>query len=258
MSSASMPASMSTTQPFVRRFPAFAVALLLMPRSFDGRDPRHPQLPADVPPPLDASDEVFARIGRDVLLVLAHRGSGAVAGRRPRGAIDRRCTLAGGAPAARTGVRGGAAPQCGDDGRLCRRRRGAFFLVRSASDTRVRAAAARAGVHGLHRAERRGGVGPPRCNVPLPSRRSHGDRRRDAADFAFDPRTRDWYRAAMRSDRQIRTDPYVFFTTREPGITLAARIAVAPRGDRRGRHARRARCVAAQPEGRRAPTSSTC
>ena len=40
-------------------------------------------------------------------------------------------------------------------------------------------------------------------------------------DFLFDPRTRDWYRAAARAARQIRTDPYVFFTTRQPGITIA-------------------------------------
>ena len=40
-------------------------------------------------------------------------------------------------------------------------------------------------------------------------------------DFRFDPRTRDWYRAALDRRRHVWTAPYVFFTTREPGITVA-------------------------------------
>jgi len=45
----------------------------------------------------------------------------------------------------------------------------------------------------------------------------------DRADYRFDPRTREWYALAMASDQRIKTPPYVFFTTREPGITLARR-----------------------------------
>ena len=45
----------------------------------------------------------------------------------------------------------------------------------------------------------------------------------DRADYRFDPRTREWYALAMASDQQIKTRPYVFFTTREPGITFARR-----------------------------------
>ena len=48
--------------------------------------------------------------------------------------------------------------------------------------------------------------------------------RRDAKpDYTFDPRTRPWYRLAQTRTERIRTDPYLFFTTREVGITLARR-----------------------------------
>ena len=42
-------------------------------------------------------------------------------------------------------------------------------------------------------------------------------------DYAnnFDPRTRDWYKAALASSGQIKTPPYLFFTTRQVGTTLA-------------------------------------
>jgi HD-GYP domain-containing protein (c-di-GMP phosphodiesterase class II)/HAMP domain-containing protein len=43
----------------------------------------------------------------------------------------------------------------------------------------------------------------------------------DRADFAFDPRVREWYTLAIASGREVVTGPYVFFTTREPGITFA-------------------------------------
>ncbi|HJV50879.1 MAG TPA: HD domain-containing phosphohydrolase [Noviherbaspirillum sp.] len=47
--------------------------------------------------------------------------------------------------------------------------------------------------------------------------------RRDAPDYRFDPRTRPWYRLAQSSSGAAVTDPYVFFSTREPGITVARR-----------------------------------
>jgi HD-GYP domain-containing protein (c-di-GMP phosphodiesterase class II) len=43
----------------------------------------------------------------------------------------------------------------------------------------------------------------------------------DRPDFAFDPRTRPWYVTAASTQDQVQTDPYVFFTTHEPGITFA-------------------------------------
>lgn len=50
--------------------------------------------------------------------------------------------------------------------------------------------------------------------------------REDAADaYAddFDPRGRDWFRAARAAERPIRTAPYRFFSSGEVGVTLAAR-----------------------------------
>lgn len=43
-------------------------------------------------------------------------------------------------------------------------------------------------------------------------------------DDQYDPRTRDWYSAAIGSDGQVWTEPYVFFTSGKPGITLASAI----------------------------------
>ena len=42
-------------------------------------------------------------------------------------------------------------------------------------------------------------------------------------NYRYDPRTREWYRRAMASAALVRTDPYIFFTTREVGTTLAKR-----------------------------------
>jgi len=46
---------------------------------------------------------------------------------------------------------------------------------------------------------------------------------RPEPSFAFDPRTRPWFADAANSAGTILTAPYVFFTTREPGITAARR-----------------------------------
>lgn len=49
------------------------------------------------------------------------------------------------------------------------------------------------------------------------------DQRADPAD-TYDPRTRPWYRGA-RDDRQLTwTDPYIFFSSQEPGITVASPV----------------------------------
>jgi HD-GYP domain-containing protein (c-di-GMP phosphodiesterase class II) len=42
-------------------------------------------------------------------------------------------------------------------------------------------------------------------------------------DYRFDPRSRPWYVEAMRSAELVHTVPYVFFTTREVGQTIARR-----------------------------------
>jgi HD superfamily phosphodiesterase len=48
--------------------------------------------------------------------------------------------------------------------------------------------------------------------------------RRAAAKYAFDPRTRGWYGDATKTDAQVKTLPYIFYTTREVGITFARRF----------------------------------
>ena len=58
----------------------------------------------------------------------------------------------------------------------------------------------------------------------------------DRPDYAtaFDPRTRDWYKAALAAGGQIKTPPYLFFTTQRVGTTIANRASkVGSRGRRR-------------------------
>ena len=98
---------------------------------------------------------------------------------------------------------------------------GAFFLLRPSSDARIRAA--------LRAPETAAFIVQSVEATPQGARASFrflsselttiGIEAR--ADVAFDPRTREWYREALAAERQVRTAPYVFFTTREPGITLA-------------------------------------
>jgi HD-GYP domain-containing protein (c-di-GMP phosphodiesterase class II) len=47
--------------------------------------------------------------------------------------------------------------------------------------------------------------------------------RRTPAAYDFDPRTRPWYRLAQRPGERVLTEPYVFFSTRAPGMTVAVR-----------------------------------
>lgn len=47
--------------------------------------------------------------------------------------------------------------------------------------------------------------------------------RRVMPDYDFDPRTRPWYREALAAEGERLTQPYVFFTTREIGVTLSLR-----------------------------------
>ena len=46
---------------------------------------------------------------------------------------------------------------------------------------------------------------------------------RDPAD-TYDPRTRGWYRSAVERRGRAWTEPYIFFSSRKPGITLASAI----------------------------------
>lgn len=49
------------------------------------------------------------------------------------------------------------------------------------------------------------------------------DRRIDPDD-TFDPRNRTWYKKALAEKGVVSTDPYVFFTSQQPGVTLAASL----------------------------------
>jgi Cache domain len=46
---------------------------------------------------------------------------------------------------------------------------------------------------------------------------------RDLED-TYDPRARGWYRSAVERRGRVWTEPYIFFTSRKPGITLASAI----------------------------------
>ncbi|MCP1318291.1 EAL domain-containing protein [Halomonas sp. 707B3] len=48
---------------------------------------------------------------------------------------------------------------------------------------------------------------------------------RDLPDYVFSARERIWYRAAADTQQTILTDPYLFFTTQVPGVTMARRSA---------------------------------
>lgn len=41
------------------------------------------------------------------------------------------------------------------------------------------------------------------------------------ADDPYDPRSRPWYRDALRAASQVWTEPYIFYTSQQPGITTA-------------------------------------
>jgi HD-GYP domain-containing protein (c-di-GMP phosphodiesterase class II) len=45
--------------------------------------------------------------------------------------------------------------------------------------------------------------------------------RRAAPEYSFDPRTRGWYQAASKTAAPVLSEPYVFFSTRQVGMTLS-------------------------------------
>lgn len=54
--------------------------------------------------------------------------------------------------------------------------------------------------------------------------------RRLDPDDSYDPRSRPWYQLAHRHQTTIWTDPYIFFSSQQPGITLAAPVKSAQGG----------------------------
>jgi HD-GYP domain-containing protein (c-di-GMP phosphodiesterase class II) len=102
---------------------------------------------------------------------------------------------------------------------------GDFFLVRQLRDNApVRAQfKAPAGVAYLVQSIERGtGASPHGTYVFLDSELREIERR-DVPEYVFDPRTRDWYQAALATQQQVKTAPYVFFSTGEVGVTFARR-----------------------------------
>jgi HD-GYP domain-containing protein (c-di-GMP phosphodiesterase class II) len=102
---------------------------------------------------------------------------------------------------------------------------GDFFLVRALSDdaSRTEFEAPRNAAFLVQSVERRGGVMQPRFMLFDAELRHISDAARPG--YRFDPRSRPWYAQAMKARDVVVTAPYVFFTTREVGLTIARRAA---------------------------------
>lgn len=103
-------------------------------------------------------------------------------------------------------------------------RNGDFFLVRSLRDQAVADGVhAPAGAGFLVQSMERRGSGNMLPTFIFFDPWLQELERRHPADYTFDPRTRPWFQQAAEGTALIRTDPYVFFTTREVGKTFARR-----------------------------------
>src|SRR5690242_4781057 len=102
---------------------------------------------------------------------------------------------------------------------------GSFFLVRALRDDATRAAvrAPRGARFAVQSVERRSDTSGADVRFLFFRDDLAPIQATDRSDFTFDPRTRDWYRAAIARDGAVLIGPYAFFTTREPGITYARR-----------------------------------
>ena len=101
--------------------------------------------------------------------------------------------------------------------------RGSFLLLRrmgeAASHSRLGAPADAA--YALQSVDR--DAGEPRGSYRFFDAGLHELQRLERPDYVFDPRTRPWYELARRAGdgRAVQSEPYLFFTTGEPGVTLA-------------------------------------
>jgi HD-GYP domain-containing protein (c-di-GMP phosphodiesterase class II) len=100
---------------------------------------------------------------------------------------------------------------------------GDFFLLRALRDEQTRKAfeAPRHAAFLVQSMERRGGGRRPRYVLLDAALNTISESA--PAEYAFDPRTRPWFRAAMKDTELVQTEPYVFFTTQVAGETLARR-----------------------------------
>ncbi|KQV48731.1 hypothetical protein ASC95_22800 [Pelomonas sp. Root1217] len=101
---------------------------------------------------------------------------------------------------------------------------GSFVLLRRLGDaaTRKRMDAPAEAAFGLQSVNRDGGAAP-RGAYRFYDAALRELQRRDRPDYDFDPRTRPWFALASEAGegRLVQSAPYLFFTTGEPGVTLA-------------------------------------
>jgi HD-GYP domain-containing protein (c-di-GMP phosphodiesterase class II) len=102
---------------------------------------------------------------------------------------------------------------------------GDFFLLRPLRDhAAIRAQfGAPADAAYLVQSIERGPAGAPRGTYIFLDSGLTPLERREVPDYVFDPRTRGWYQQALASQQQVKTAPYVFFSTGEAGLTFARR-----------------------------------
>jgi HD-GYP domain-containing protein (c-di-GMP phosphodiesterase class II) len=100
---------------------------------------------------------------------------------------------------------------------------GDFFLLRPLRDNAaVRAQfKAPAAAAYLVQSIERNRVGTARGTYVFLDKAQRVIERREAPDYIFDPRTRGWYQQAIAAERQVKTAPYVFFSTGDVGLTFA-------------------------------------
>jgi HD-GYP domain-containing protein (c-di-GMP phosphodiesterase class II) len=101
--------------------------------------------------------------------------------------------------------------------------KGSFFLLRRLADaaTRSRMGAPPEAAYGLQSVDR--DAAGPRGSYRFYDAGLREIQRQERPDYEFDPRTRPWYALARRAGegRAVQSEPYNFFTTGEPGVTLA-------------------------------------
>ena len=102
---------------------------------------------------------------------------------------------------------------------------GDFFLLRPLRDDAALRLQfnAPAGAAYVVQSIERGAGGAPRGAYVFLSSTLTALARREVPDYAFDPRTRVWYQQALVTPQQVRTPPYVFFSTGDVGLTFARR-----------------------------------
>jgi len=100
---------------------------------------------------------------------------------------------------------------------------GSFLLLRRLQDAaaRSRMGAPVNAAYGLQSVDR--DAGAARGSFRFLDAGLHEVQQVERPDYLFDPRTRPWYELARRAGdgRAVQSEPYLFFTTGEPGVTLA-------------------------------------